>query len=168
MKNTNTQPTILANTTVIKRKEYSMSYGAPETLKYPFIKEFDNLIMCLNSEGEHMRTFRKGTKLLILFNGKKISERTFQKRVLQNKESIRQMNLEREVILQRERQEIEIKESKIVAEMSSYFTDIKIDEIKHKLATKNSKECKNYYKMKSIQLTGTHHNWHLVYKSIFG
>ena len=59
---------ILANATVTKLREYSQSYGAPETIEFSFIKEFDKEIQLFNSFGAHLRTMRKGTKLLKLSN----------------------------------------------------------------------------------------------------
>ena len=70
----------LANCEVIKLREYSRSYGAPETVKYPLIVENEKTIDCYNEHGV-LRTFRKGTKLLESFTGKPITERTFRMRI---------------------------------------------------------------------------------------
>ena len=70
----------LANATVTKLREYSQSYGAPETIEVSFIKEFDKEIQLFDSLGRHQRTMKKGTKLLISFTGKEITERTFKAR----------------------------------------------------------------------------------------
>lgn len=72
---------ILANCQLTKLKEYSQSYGGPETIDYSFIKEFNNEIRCFWSDGSHIRTFKKGTKLLISFKGTEISEKAFKIRV---------------------------------------------------------------------------------------
>ena len=75
---------ILANAAVTKLREYSQSYGSPETIEVSFIKEFDNEIQLFNSFGAHIRTMRKGTKLLKSFSGVEISERTFKSRTKKN------------------------------------------------------------------------------------
>ena len=75
---------ILANATITKLREYSQSYGAPETIEITFIKEFNNEIQLFNSFGAHLRTMRKGTKLLISFAGTEITERTFKGRTKKN------------------------------------------------------------------------------------
>ena len=75
---------ILANATVTKLREYSKSYGSEETKKVDFIKEFDKEIKLFNSFGAHLRTMRKGTKLLKSFSGVEISERTFKGRTKKN------------------------------------------------------------------------------------
>ena len=75
---------ILANATIIKLREYSKSYGSEETKKADFIKEFDNEIQLFNSFGAHLRTMRKGTKVLKSFSGVEISERTFKSRTKKN------------------------------------------------------------------------------------
>ena len=75
---------ILSNATVTKLREYSKSYGAPETIEISFIKEFDNEIQLFNYLGAHLRTMRKGTKLLKSFSGVEITERTFKSRTKNN------------------------------------------------------------------------------------
>ena len=74
----------LANATVTKLREYSRSYGSEETKKVDFIKEFDNEIQLFNYLGAHLRTMRKGTKLLKSFSGVEITERTFNSRTKKN------------------------------------------------------------------------------------
>lgn len=71
---------ILANATVTKLREYSQSYGAPETINVAYIKELDKEIQLFNFLGIHQRTMKKGTKLLISFAGTEIIERTFKTR----------------------------------------------------------------------------------------
>ena len=75
---------IFANATVTKLREYSQSYGSKETKKVDFIKEFDNEIQLFNYLGAHIRTMRKGTKLLKSFSGVEITERTFKSRTKKN------------------------------------------------------------------------------------
>lgn len=72
---------IFANAQVNKLKEYSRSYGGPETLEAAFVFEFENEIQLLDGLGRHTRTFRKGTRLLIGFTGTEITERAFKGRV---------------------------------------------------------------------------------------
>lgn len=76
-----TQLSILLQATVVKLKEYRSSYGSPESIVYPFVKEFNNEIHLLNSSGKHLRTLRKGTKLLCGYSGKLITERAFKVRI---------------------------------------------------------------------------------------
>lgn len=71
------KPKILANCELKKLKEYSRSYGGIETLSIAFIKERGGEITTHSATGLHLRTFRKGTKLLIDFRGEPISERQF-------------------------------------------------------------------------------------------
>ena len=75
---------ILADATITKLREYSKSYGSEETKKLDFIKEFDNEIQLFNYFGAHLRTMRKGTKLLKSFSGVEITERTFKSRTKKN------------------------------------------------------------------------------------
>ena len=75
---------ILANATVTKLRENKKSYGSEETKKADFIKEFENEIQLFNSFGAHLRTMRKGTKVLKSFSGVEISERTFKSRTKKN------------------------------------------------------------------------------------
>lgn len=72
---------ILTKTSVTKRVEYSQSYGGAETIECAFIKEFDKEIQMVSQTGNHIRTFKKGTKLLISFKGVEITERQFSLRV---------------------------------------------------------------------------------------
>lgn len=71
---------ILMNATVTKLKEYSRSYGVAEEIFYPFLRENEKSIECLNDLGNHCRSFKKNTKLLISFTGKEITERAFRMR----------------------------------------------------------------------------------------
>ena len=66
---------VLSNCSLTKLREYSQSYGAPETITVPYIKEFEREIWLLNECGEHTRTLKKGTKLLINYSGKEITQR---------------------------------------------------------------------------------------------
>lgn len=75
---------ILSNATITKLREYSQSYSSEETIEVSFIKEFENEIKLFNSFGAHLRTMRKGTKLLKSFSGVEITERTFKSRTKKN------------------------------------------------------------------------------------
>ena len=75
---------ILANATITKLRENKKSYGLEETKKVDFIKEFENEIQLFNYLGAHIRTMRKGTKLLKSFSGVEITERTFKSRTKKN------------------------------------------------------------------------------------
>lgn len=79
---------ILANVTVKKLREYSRAYGKPEEVNYSFAKVLPKEIRLYTERGTHLRTLRRGTKLLIDFSGTPISERTFNMRIKKNKEAI--------------------------------------------------------------------------------
>lgn len=72
---------ILSNCELSKLKEYAKSYGNTEVLNIPFIHEYENTIICYNKTGKHLRTFKKGTKLLVSFKGKEISQRSYKMRI---------------------------------------------------------------------------------------
>lgn len=79
---------ILANCSVIKLREYSQSYGQPETIKVPYVKVYDKEIVLLTESGNHYRTMRKGAKLLIDYSGIQITERAFKMRTNKVKREI--------------------------------------------------------------------------------
>lgn len=81
---TNQANNIFANCEVVKRKELSKSYGELETIKVPFILEFDKCIYLLNECGEFVREMRLGTKLLYGYTGTPISERALKIRENKN------------------------------------------------------------------------------------
>lgn len=78
---------ILANAQVTKLREYSKSYGAPETIEVSFIKVFEKEIQLYNSIGMHIRTMRKETKLLISFTGTSVTEEQFSNEVEANRKA---------------------------------------------------------------------------------
>lgn len=101
---------ILKNCTIVKLREYSQSYGQPETIKVSFIKEFEKEIHLISSTGIHQRTMKKGTKVLISFDGKEIKESTF---IASTKKALNLLNENRKLIEQQrqiendKRQELE-------------------------------------------------------------
>lgn len=93
---TTSNNTIYANATVTKLKENSMSYGKPETVNYAFVISSEKEINCYSAEGNHLRTFRKGTKLLINYTGTIITRRAYDMRVKKNAILAKKAQLERE------------------------------------------------------------------------
>ena len=57
--------TILKNATIVKLREYSRAYGKPETITSAYLFETDKHITTVDEIGREVRTFRKGTRLLI-------------------------------------------------------------------------------------------------------
>lgn len=90
---------ILANAKITKLKEYSQSYGGPETIEVSYLKVYNKEIYFVSSAGSVGRMIRIGTKLLISFTGTEISERTFNLRTKKadkaNKERIALLEAER-------------------------------------------------------------------------
>lgn len=70
----------LKDVIVQKRKEYGRSYGAIEVLFYPVAVEHEGHIMLMN-DGLQVRKMKKGTKLLVSFDGKEISEKDFNAKI---------------------------------------------------------------------------------------
>jgi len=71
---------VLSNCQITKLREYSQSYGAPETINIPYIKVFGNEIHLLSNTGTLQRVMKIGTKLLIHFTGKEITEMQLKRR----------------------------------------------------------------------------------------
>lgn len=123
---TTTQPTpeIFANCKVVKLREYRLSYGAPEIIEAPFIKEFDKEIHLINANGGVIRVMRKFTKLLKSFEGSKITERTYKLRTAKNLKAFeiaKKIRLENEAKEAIERQEAKIK---LNAEIEADFNSV--------------------------------------------
>lgn len=159
---TQTTPRILANCKIVKLREYSKSYGAPETIEVPFLLVFEKEIHLKKETGITYRVMRKGTRLLQSFTGTEISEKAFKLRTNKAKKLEEIENQKRDEAQRIADENRILNQNQIKSEIAYYFTDEKIEEIKEKLSHKNSKQTKNYLKMKSIQLTGTYHNWGIV------
>jgi len=71
---------VLSNCSLTKLREYSQRYGAPETITVPYIKVFEKEIHLLSTTGTLQRVMKLGTKLLIDFSGKEITERQLKTR----------------------------------------------------------------------------------------
>ena len=78
--------TILKNATIVKLREYSRAYGKPETITSAYLFETDKHITTVDEIGREVRTFRKGTRLLISFSGDTISGDDFIREVEEAKE----------------------------------------------------------------------------------
>jgi hypothetical protein len=94
----------LKNGEVVKLREFSRSYGGQETIKVSFIVENENSIDVYGETG-FWRTFKKGTKLLVDFNGKEVKESTFKKWLNQNTKDLEKARLERISNFEAEKQE---------------------------------------------------------------
>lgn len=143
----------LANATVTKLKEYSQSYGQPETIKVPFINVLANEIHLLNEFGKVTRIMRKGTKLLIDYNGTEISERAFKIRT--NKASL--VAKEAAAIAEKE-QEQRAAANQIITEkqLSDWIEFIKanpdkVAQLKEKISTMPSSKWRNLLRMKAAK-----------------
>ena len=79
--------TILKNATIVKLREYSRAYGKPETITSAYLFETDKHITTVDEIGREVRTFRKGTRLLISFTGDTISGDDFISEVEEAKET---------------------------------------------------------------------------------
>jgi len=88
-----TENRILKNVAVYKLREYRKRYGAPETVNCAYGIDNEKSLTVLDRLGNEVRTFKKGTKLLLGF--------TCEKTISQNyfKAQIRQAKSEHEQIL---------------------------------------------------------------------
>lgn len=137
---------VLSNCTVTKLREYSQSYGSPKTLNVPYIKEFANEIWLLNDCGEHTRTMRKGTKVLISFKGTEITERQLKTRA--NK-AIAERTSQRLKAIEEQRQQESIAAEQLTKwKMFLQANPDKKDYFKEKGKAMPSKKFENYLTMK--------------------
>ena len=70
-----------SNIIVTKLKEYSRSYGATETVSHAYGIDSEREWLFFDENGRHVRTMRKGTKVLIDVNGVDMSEEAFNERM---------------------------------------------------------------------------------------
>jgi len=144
---------VLSNCSVTKLREYSQSYGSPEILNVPYIKEFANEIWLCNECGEHTRTMKKGTKLLISFTGKEITQRQLTGRV--NKAILQRTNKRLEdmaanQIAQEARQLIADQQAKLWAKFLADNPESKAKYIA-KCESMSSSKWRNYLRMKAAK-----------------
>lgn len=141
---------ILTDCTINKLKELSKSYGKPETVRSPYILDFENEIQLISHTGEHQRTFKKGTKLLISYSGTEISERAYKMRINKAKKEWE--------IKQQEQREIQKEQEKITAQKVQKQKEILkseflrnpefLQQIKDKINTESGKKWRSWIKMK--------------------
>lgn len=140
----------LANATVTKLRESAQSYGAPETIRAAFIKEFNNEIQLFDELGRHQRTMRKGTKLLISFDGKEITERTFDLRTNKALKAHKEDLAERKLIEEAQWVENRKLADAQLIEWTNFLKEnpAKIEKYLGKIKVLNSSKWRNYLKMK--------------------
>lgn len=144
---------ILANVKLQKLKEYSRSYGGVETIDVDFIHEYENEIVLFDCFGNHIRTMKKGTKLLVSFTGTPISERAYKIRVTKAKKRFEAAKEAR----QKEAQKKQAVQKALIFQQSSQllaeFTKNKgfHSKLKNKIETSSSKNWRPWVKMKVCQ-----------------
>lgn len=144
---------VLSNCILIKLREYSQSYGSPETLNVPYIKEFANEIWLLNDCGEHVRTMKKGTKILISFTGKEINQRqliTRANKAILARTNQRLATIEKNRIEQEKRQEIANQQLNMWVKFLAENPQSKAKYL-DKCNTMPSSKWRNYLKMKAAK-----------------
>ena len=144
---------VLSKCTVVKLREHAQSYGSPETIAAPYIKEFSNEIWLLNECGEHIRTMRKGTKLLVNYSGKEITQRQLTGRA--NKAILQRTNkrladMAANEIAQKERQLIADVQAAKWAEFLANNPERKAKYI-DKCNTMSSGKWRNYLRLKAAR-----------------
>lgn len=144
---------VLFNCSIAKLREYRQAYGTPETISASFIKEFHNEIWLLNECGEHVRTMRKGTKLLISFSGIEITERQFlgrTKKAIEKRTAKKIATIEENKIAQQERQTIAAQQAAKWIEFLEANPESKAKYIL-KCKTMPSSKWRNYLRMKAAK-----------------
>ena len=144
------KPIILANCEVIKLREYSRSYGKPETIKVPYIMVFDKSILLINERGGYGRILRRGSKLLIDYKGTEISERAFKIRTNKARKEWENKLAQIESQNQARIEANEKVKAAQIAKLKSYFEarpDFLV-EIKNKIEEASSKEWRKWVRMK--------------------
>jgi hypothetical protein len=144
---------VLSNCSVTKLKEYGQSYGSPEITPVPYIKEFEKEIWLCNDCGEHYRTMKKGTKLLISYSGKEITQRQLKGRTnkaVLKRSADRQVYLAAEELKQQERQAIAAVQLQMWVKFLSENPESKEKYIS-KVNTMPSSKWRNYLKLKAAR-----------------
>ena len=144
---------VLSNCTVIKLREYSQSYGSPETIHSPYIKELEKEIWLCNECGEPVRIMRKFTKVLISYTGKEITLR--QLKIRTNKAILLRTNkrlaeIELNKIAESKRMAIAEKQASQWAEFLKNNPESKAKYIS-KCETMSSGKWRNYLRLKAAK-----------------
>jgi hypothetical protein len=144
---------VLSNCSLTKLREYAQSYGTQETIPVPFIKEFQNEIWLLNDCGEHTRTMRKGTKVLIDFTGTEITERQLKTRA--NKAIAARTN-ERLKAIEEQKQQEAINEAIAADQLTKWKVFLqenpdKKEYFKEKSKVLKSSKFRNYLRLKAAR-----------------
>lgn len=143
---------IFAKAQVTKLKEYSRSYGNPETIEVAYIIEKDSEIELLNERGQHLRTMKIGTKLLIGYNGTEITERSFKIRTNKSKrkfaEKLEQIKKEEAINNEKIAELIKTQSEKL---KKIFIESPKFHEkIKNRITNYSGKNWRNWVKMKVV------------------
>lgn len=143
--------TILKNAKVVKLREYSRAYGKPETITSAYLFETDKHITTVDEIGREVRTFRKGTRLLISFSGDTISGDDFIREVEEAKNTI-----QAQTEAQRVANELEIKRNREIAAkqleaFKAILTPERVNKYRAKLAELNNSKGRNYLMMKAAK-----------------
>ena len=143
--------TIFKNAKVVKLREYSRAYGKPETITSAYLFETDKQITTIDEIGREVRTFRKGTRLLISFSGDTISGDDFIREVEEAKNTI-----QAQTEAQRVANELEIKRNREIAAkqleaFKAIMTHERVNKYRAKLAELNNSKGRNYLMMKAAK-----------------
>ena len=143
--------TILKNATIVKLREYSRAYGKPETITSAYLFETDKHITTVDEIGREVRTFRKGTRLLISFTGDTISGDDFIREVEEAKET-----KQSQASAQLAANELEVKRSREISAkqldaFKAILTPGRVNKYRAKLAELNNSKGRNYLMMKAAK-----------------
>jgi hypothetical protein len=142
---------ILANATVTKLREYRQKYGAPEIVPVPYIVVYEKQIQLLTETGHLRRTMKRGTRLLVEFNGQPITQRAFDMRIKKAKaaaEIQRQISIIEQQKRLKELREIAEKQATAWHEYLKQNPQ-KVDKYKAKIAAMSSAKGRNYVRLKA-------------------
>ena len=143
--------TILKNATIVKLREYSRAYGKPETITSAYLFETDKHITTVDEIGREVRTFRKGTRLLISFSGDTIGGDDFISEVEEAKATKKA-----QALAQLAANELEVKRSREIAAkqlgaFKAILTPERVNKYRAKLAELNNSKGRNYLMMKAAK-----------------
>ena len=143
--------TIFKNATIVKLREYSRAYGKPETITSAYLFETDKHITTVDEIGREVRTFRKGTRLLISFTGDTISGDDFISEVEEAKATKKA-----QALAQLAANELEVKRSREIAAkqlgaFKAILTPGRVNKYRAKLAELNNSKGRNYLMMEAAK-----------------
>jgi len=144
---------IYAFAQVEKLREYRKSYGSPEVIEVFYIIENENSIELLNERGSIIRTMRKGTKVLINWSGKEITERTLKGRTKKATKDFETRRAESMEIQRKERSERLEAENKQAEMLRNYFNlfPSKLEKFKRTIEVMSSKKWRAKVKLLAVR-----------------